>query len=122
MRPAVAGAVRLRSRWPLPVGPAVAVLGWHRIDVEGGALAVAPRVFARQMAALDESRQQVLVVHLDQVAAIFAARQFRDRRVVLTFDDAWADNHAHALRSPQPSSPARHPLRSPAICLARRVI
>jgi peptidoglycan/xylan/chitin deacetylase (PgdA/CDA1 family) len=97
VRPAVAIAVRLRSRWPLPVSPAVAVLGWHRIDVEGGRLAVPPRVFARQMAILDESRQQVPVAHLDQVAAVFAARQFRARRVVLTFDDAWADNHAHAL-------------------------
>jgi peptidoglycan/xylan/chitin deacetylase (PgdA/CDA1 family) len=97
MRSTVAIAVRLRARWPLPIGPAVAVLGWHRIDVEGGRLAVPPPVFARQMDILGEHREQLAVTHLDQVTAAFASWQFRDRRVVLTFDDAWADNHAHAL-------------------------
>jgi peptidoglycan/xylan/chitin deacetylase (PgdA/CDA1 family) len=97
VRPAVARAVRLRARWPLPAGPAVAVLGWHRVDVEGGRLAVPPPVFARQMGILDEHRQQFPVIRLDQARAMLAAGQPRARGVVLTFDDAWADNHAHAL-------------------------
>lgn len=97
MRPAVAAAVRLRSRWPLPMGAAVAVLGWHRIDVEGGALAVPPAVFARQLAFLDEHRRQLPVGDLDQLSSAPPAGQLRARRIALTFDDAWADNHAHAL-------------------------
>jgi peptidoglycan/xylan/chitin deacetylase (PgdA/CDA1 family) len=97
VRPGVASAVRLRARWPLPVGPAVAVLGWHRIDVEGGRLAVLPSLFARQLDILDAHRQRFPVAHIDQVSAVFAAEKPRARRVVLTFDDAWADNHTHAL-------------------------
>ncbi len=97
MRPAVALAVRARARWPLPRGPAVAVLGWHRVDVEGGRLAVPPRRFARQMGLLDEHRQRFPVAHLDEAGRFLAAGGSRSRRVVLTFDDAWADNHANAL-------------------------
>lgn len=94
----MAAAVRLRSRWPLPAGPATAVLGWHRVDVEGGKLAVEPSRFARQMAILAAHRRHLPVVALDQVAGPAPARAARSRRVVLTFDDAWADNHANALR------------------------
>ena len=97
MRPAVALAVRARARWPLPLGPAVAVLGWHRVDVEGGGLAVLPARFARQVDLLDEHRQHFPVVRLDQVTGFLASAERRSRRVVLTFDDAWADNHANAL-------------------------
>ncbi len=97
MRPAVAAAVRLRSRWPLPTGPAVAVLGWHRVDVEGGRLAVPPPLFARQVEILAERRRQFPVVGIDQAGAVLTAAPAGARRVVLTFDDAWADNHANAL-------------------------
>jgi len=79
------------------MGPAVAVLGWHRIDIEGGRLAVPPPVFARQMDILDEHRQRFPVVHLDGVKTVLASGERRARALVLTFDDAWADNHAHAL-------------------------
>lgn len=97
MRPAVAASVRMRARWPLPLGPAVFVLGWHRVDVEGGRLAVSPSLFARQAEILDEQRHRVPVTHLDQAGAILAAGGHRARHVVLSFDDAWADNHANAL-------------------------
>ena len=97
MRPAVALAVRARARWPLPLGPAVAVLGWHRVDVEGGALAISPARFARQMDLLGKQRQHFPVARLDQVAGFLASGERHSRRVVLTFDDAWADNHANAL-------------------------
>ena len=97
MRPAVALAVRVRARWPLPLGPAVAVLGWHRVDVEGGGLAVSPARFTRQMDLLDEHGQHFPVTRLDQVAGFLASGERHSRRVVLTFDDAWADNHTNAL-------------------------
>lgn len=97
MRPAVATLVRARARWPLPLGPAVAVLGWHRVDTEGGGLAVPPRRFARQMDLLHEHRRRFPVIPLDRAGAFLAASEPRARRVVLTFDDAWADNHANAL-------------------------
>ena len=97
MRPAVALAVRVRARWPLPLGPAVAVLGWHRVDVEGGDLAVSPVRFARQMDLLDRHTRDFPVAHLDQVGSFLASGERRSRRVVLTFDDAWADNHTNAL-------------------------
>lgn len=97
VRPAVAAAVRLRSRWPLPAGPAVAVLGWHRVDVEGGHLAVPPPLFARQMEILAESRRRFRVVGIDEANALLTAAPAGARGVVLTFDDAWADNHANAL-------------------------
>lgn len=97
MRPTVAAAVRLRSRWPLPTGPAAAVLGWHRVDLEGGRLAVPPPLFARQMEILAEHRRRLPVVGLEQASAMLTAAPAGARRVVLTFDDAWADNHANAL-------------------------
>jgi peptidoglycan/xylan/chitin deacetylase (PgdA/CDA1 family) len=97
VRAGVALAVRLRARWPWPAGPAVAVLGWHRIDVEGGRLAVPPPVFARQLDILGERRQQFPVLAIDEASAALAAGRLRARGVLLTFDDAWADNHANAL-------------------------
>src|SRR5215469_1307790 len=96
MRSAVARAVRLRGRWPLPSGPAACVLGWHRIDIEGGRLAVHPALFARQMEILDSQRQQVPVLHIDEARRLLA-QGATSCSVVLTFDDAWADNHANAL-------------------------
>jgi len=75
----------------------VTVLGWHRVDVEGGRLAVPPSLFARQVELLSEYRRRCPVAHLDEVTSIFAVGQAATRHVVLTFDDAWADNHAHAL-------------------------
>jgi len=83
--------------WPLPRGPAAAVLGWHRVDTEGGGLAVHPQMFARQMAMLAASRQRFPVVHLDHAGPRLTDGGGYSRCVVLTFDDAWADNHAHAL-------------------------
>lgn len=91
----MAAAVRLRTRVPLPVGRATVVLGWHRVDVAGGRLAVPPDLFARQMALLAEHRAQSPVVTVEDAAA--AQAQEGGRHVVLTFDDAWADNHTHAL-------------------------
>jgi peptidoglycan/xylan/chitin deacetylase (PgdA/CDA1 family) len=95
MRPSVAAVVRLRARWPLPTGPAAVVLGWHRVDVEGGKLAVPPPMFERQMALVASQRAQFPVVTVEEASAALARGGMRS--VVLTFDDAWADNHTHAL-------------------------
>jgi peptidoglycan/xylan/chitin deacetylase (PgdA/CDA1 family) len=93
----VAAAVRLRSRWPLPAGPAAAVLGWHRIDAEGGRLAIPPLLFVRQVETLAEQRRRFPVVGIDEAQAALTATAAGAQHVVLTFDDAWADNHANAL-------------------------
>ncbi len=93
----MAAAVRLRARWPVPVGPAAAVLGWHRVDVEGGRLAVPPALFTRQMEILAAHRRRFPVVAIDEAGAALMGGSAHARRVVLTFDDAWADNHANAL-------------------------
>lgn len=97
MRPAVARAVRLRALWPLPVGGAVAVLGWHRVDSDGGPLAVRPARFYRQLAILAARRYASPILSIDQATSILAAPSARARGVVLTFDDAWADIYANAL-------------------------
>lgn len=60
-------------------------------------MAVPPQIFARQMDILDECRQRYPVVNLKEVTTWLASGRSRARAVVLTFDDAWADNHAHAL-------------------------
>jgi peptidoglycan/xylan/chitin deacetylase (PgdA/CDA1 family) len=97
VRPAVARAVRARALWPLPRGRAAAVLAWHRVDVGGGGLAVHPEIFSRQMDILAEERERFPVVSIDQVTAELTEARQHARYVVLTFDDAWADNHVHVL-------------------------
>jgi len=77
----------------------VAVLGWHRIDTDGGSLAVPPARFERQCAILDSGRHANPVVSIDQATELLAAPTARARGIVLTFDDAWADNHTNALGS-----------------------
>jgi len=97
MRTAVARAVRARALWPLPRGPAATVLGWHQVNMGGSALAVHPETFSRQMDILATERDRFLVASIDQVTAMLTDAQQHARYVVLTFDDAWADNHAHVL-------------------------
>jgi len=64
--------------------------------MEGGALAVPPTVFARQMEILHEQRQQWPVVDIEHAKRVLSWGSVR-HCIVLTFDDAWADNHANAL-------------------------
>jgi peptidoglycan/xylan/chitin deacetylase (PgdA/CDA1 family) len=49
------------------------------------------------MEILAEHRRRFPVVGIDQASAMLTAALEGARRVVLTFDDAWADNHANAL-------------------------
>jgi peptidoglycan/xylan/chitin deacetylase (PgdA/CDA1 family) len=46
---------------------------------------------------LDGFRRQFPVVNVDDAKTVLASGEPRARGVVLTFDDAWADNHANAL-------------------------
>ena len=55
------------------------------------------QVFARQMGILGERRQRIPVVDSNRSGAALSGRHPAPGGVVLTFDDAWADNHAHAL-------------------------
>jgi peptidoglycan/xylan/chitin deacetylase (PgdA/CDA1 family) len=80
------------------------VVGWHQVERADTKMAVAPEIFARQIEILAQHQREVPVVALADAAAELAHGQ-RDAtaggtgtcRLVLTFDDAWADNHAHAL-------------------------
>ncbi len=49
------------------------------------------------MALLGERQQQSPVIPLDQVTDFLGSGRPRSRAVILTFDDAWADNHTNAL-------------------------
>jgi peptidoglycan/xylan/chitin deacetylase (PgdA/CDA1 family) len=64
--------------------------------VEGGSLAVHPALFARQMEVLSNQRQEFPVIDIENASRMLAQGS-AGHYVVLTFDDAWADNHANAL-------------------------
>ena len=97
IRTTLQAAARLWARVPLPVGPAVAVLGYHRVDDGGSGLEVSPAAFVRHMSLLAVERASLPVLGLDDALDRLAARSLPRRAVVVTFDDAWADNHDHAL-------------------------
>ncbi|MDQ1398064.1 MAG: hypothetical protein QOG64_3323, partial [Acidimicrobiaceae bacterium] len=98
MRPALRTLARARTRWPGPFRPSVTVLGYHRVDVEGADLAVRPDTFGRQMAVLRQLATKGLpVLSLDDAIGDLARGSAPRRAVILTFDDAWADNHENAL-------------------------
>jgi peptidoglycan/xylan/chitin deacetylase (PgdA/CDA1 family) len=97
MRPVLQRVARAWAYWPLPLQPAVAVLGYHRIDDDGSPLAVGTRRFARQMAMLAAEQERHPILDLDDALAGLAAGTAPRRAVVVTFDDAWADNHSNAL-------------------------
>ncbi len=97
MRPALQWLARAWAHWPGPHDAAVAVLGYHRVDDDGDPLAVSTRTFLRHLAALDAERRRQPVLDLDDAVDRLAAGTAPRRAAVVTFDDAWADNHANAL-------------------------
>lgn len=97
MRQALQLAARLYARCPLPREPAIIVLAYHRIDDERRDLAVSPRRFAEQIAWLARQRSTLPVLSLEEAFNALEDGSAPRRSVVLTFDDAWADNHAHVL-------------------------
>src|SRR5204862_584691 len=97
MRPVIQAATRGWARLPGPRGPAVMVLGYHRIDHLDDDLAVRPSTFAAQMDVLVSRRHDVPVLDLHDAVERLSGQAPPRRAVVLTFDDAWADNHTYAL-------------------------
>lgn len=97
MRPTLQWMARAWARLPLPHDAAVAVLGYHRVDDDDDPLTVSRRAFLLHMAVLDTERDQQPVLDLDDAVDQLAAGTAPRRGVVVTFDDAWADNHTNAL-------------------------
>jgi peptidoglycan/xylan/chitin deacetylase (PgdA/CDA1 family) len=97
MRPMLQHAARVWAHWPLPRAAAVAVLGYHRVEDDGGPMAVSRQTFLVHMGVLEAERERQPVLDLDDAVGRLAAGTAPRRAVVVTFDDAWADNHANAL-------------------------
>jgi peptidoglycan/xylan/chitin deacetylase (PgdA/CDA1 family) len=97
VRPSLRRVSRVAARWPGPGGPAVAVIGYHRVDDVDHHLAVRVRTFQAHMAALAAGRERRPVLDLDDALDRLRGGTAPRRAVVVTFDDAWADNHANAL-------------------------
>jgi peptidoglycan/xylan/chitin deacetylase (PgdA/CDA1 family) len=99
MRAVVQAAVRAWGWLPLPLGSAVTVLGYHRVDEVHDELAVHPSTFAAHLDFLSSRRHETPVLELHDALEHLSRPGDRPprRAVVLTFDDAWADNHTHAL-------------------------
>ncbi|HEV8164489.1 MAG TPA: polysaccharide deacetylase family protein, partial [Actinomycetota bacterium] len=97
MRASLQRISRMWAYWPLPAGPAVAVIGYHRVDDVEDPLAVRSDTFAAHMAILAAQRRQRPVLHLQEALDRLAAGTAPRRSVAVTFDDAWADNHRTAL-------------------------
>ena len=97
MRRTLQQVARAWAHWPLPLDAAVVVLGYHRVNDDGGPLAVSRRTFRLHMGVLEAGRQRQPVLDLDDAVGRLAAAAAPRRAVVVTFDDAWADNYTNAL-------------------------
>jgi peptidoglycan/xylan/chitin deacetylase (PgdA/CDA1 family) len=69
---------------------------YHSLDDSGSVTSVAPQVFEAQMAGLAESQYRVMSLR-DALAERDETGDWPDRSAVLTFDDGYANVHAHAL-------------------------
>jgi peptidoglycan/xylan/chitin deacetylase (PgdA/CDA1 family) len=97
MRPSLERAVRLTSRVLRPREPVVTVLGYHRVADDGDRLAVGTATFEQQMSMLDDVRDELPTLALDDALRRLADGSAPPRSVVLTFDDAWSDTYGTAL-------------------------
>ena len=95
MRPSVELAVRAWSRLPVPLGPALMLVGYHRIAERDDGLTVRPSTFAAHMRWLAEQRPVLPTVDVEAVAA--DARDWPRRSVAVTIDDAWEDVYQNGL-------------------------
>ncbi len=88
-------AARAWSRLPLAQGPAMILIGYHRIAERDDGLTVRPATFAAHMRWLAAQRSSLPTVGVENAAA--AARNWPARAVAVTIDDAWADVHDNGL-------------------------
>ncbi|HEX8856875.1 MAG TPA: polysaccharide deacetylase family protein [Thermoleophilaceae bacterium] len=90
-------AVRAAARFQRPGEPVATVLGYHQVTDRGSHLAVSRRTFEEQMGVLDEMRDELNPLPLNEIIARMARGTAPLRSVAVTFDDAWADVHENAL-------------------------
>jgi peptidoglycan/xylan/chitin deacetylase (PgdA/CDA1 family) len=95
MRPTVELAVRAWSRLPLLRGPAMMLVGYHRIAERDDGLTVRPATFASHMRWLALQRTRLPTVDVETAAAPGA--EWPSQSVAVTIDDAWADVHENGL-------------------------
>jgi peptidoglycan/xylan/chitin deacetylase (PgdA/CDA1 family) len=95
VRPAVEIAVRAWSHTPMPLGPAMMLVGYHRIAVRADELTVHPARFEEQMRWLAAHRESLPTVDVERAAA--PAREWPHRCVAVTIDDAWEDVYRNGL-------------------------
>ena len=95
MRPTVELAVRAWSRLPLPLGPALMLVGYHRIAEHEDGLTVRPETFEAHMRWLGAHRSTLPTVDVETAAA--DAREWPQRAVAVTIDDAWEDVYRNGL-------------------------
>jgi peptidoglycan/xylan/chitin deacetylase (PgdA/CDA1 family) len=97
MRPSLERAVRLSPQVLRPREPVVTVLGYHRVADDGDRLAVGSTTFEQQMSILDNVRDELPTLALDDTLRRLADGSAPPRSVVVTFDDAWSDIYGSAL-------------------------
>jgi len=97
MRPALETAVRMSPHLLHPREPVVTVLGYHRVADDGHPLAVRSHTFQEQMSMLDDIRDEMPTLPLDEALRRLADGSAPPQSVVVTFDDAWSDMYANAL-------------------------
>jgi peptidoglycan/xylan/chitin deacetylase (PgdA/CDA1 family) len=97
MRPSLERAVRLSPHVLRAPTPAVTVLGYHRVADDGDRLAIGSTAFEQQMSILDDVRDELPTLPLDDALRRLADGSAPSRSVVVTFDDAWSDIYETAL-------------------------
>lgn len=89
-------ARRLVRRIRNALSPGALILMYHRVaelSSDPHRLAVTPRHFAEHLAIL---RERAPVIRLEELVRRLQAGSRADRAIILTFDDGYADNLAHA--------------------------
>ena len=76
-------------------GPKVIVLNYHKVDSMNHSLSVAPADFDRQMAFLKENGYHTITPH-ELYMAFTDGAELPTNPVLITFDDGYSDNYAHA--------------------------
>jgi peptidoglycan/xylan/chitin deacetylase (PgdA/CDA1 family) len=95
VRPTVQRAARAWSHLPVPRGPALMLLGYHRIAERDDGLTVRPSTFAAHMRWRAAQRSYLPTVDVETAMADVA--EWAWRAVAVTIDDAWEDVYRNGL-------------------------